>query len=322
MAKKNLYQIYKYELHKIDNSGDLFPEDTPLCQVQKKFYDLISGDNPLHIKRKGRGNEKVDLENTVEIKCEDVIVLMLCNERAYTVTERKQSERRHDHPGCYIIIDNRENVAQIAVEQHSAFEGDCDKVCLLIQDAMNSLLFPYGIEINISAKNLPVNIWEMVDEHTRAGEFVKRMSFHFSSPKETAGIDAPQHILDYLAFIHSLQRAMGETVGELNFCASGTKGLRMEQTNRDLVEMVHLCQNNAYDLEVEFSEYGVYRSGTEEKARYALDSEIVTNFIEGVKVLDENNKFCYELVNWLDQRRIAYENYEDRPVKPARKGRA
>ena len=318
MSKVALYQLYKYELHKRKDTKDMFPEEVPVDQIQRKFYELISGDDPLPVYRKGR-KEEIKLQNNVEVKCEDVIVFMLCNEKAYTVTERKTTERYYEHPGCYIIIDNRESVAQMAIEQHSAFDGDTNKVCLLIEEAINKLLFRFGFEISIKAKTKQVEFWRMVEDHTKSGETIKRVSFRFSSPSDTAGIDAPKDILEHLEYIHNLQRAMGKNVGEMNFCASEAEGLRMEKTNRDLVEMVTLCQKNEYDLEVDFSGYGLYRSGTEAKARYALSAEIVVDFIEGVKTLDQDGRMNYELITWLDKSRIAYEDYDDSPVKPARK---
>ena len=322
MAKKNLYQIYKYELKKIDAPNGMILEDVPLDKAQDKLYELLHGDNPLNICRPGKGDEQVKLDNYVEAKCDGVIVLMICNERAYTVTERKTKKKEYEHPGCYVVIDNRQNVAQLAIERFSAFDNDSDKVCVYLHEALKYALSLYGLGISITAKAQSVEFWQMIDSHTRAGERIKRVSFRFSSPKDTAGIDAPEQLLNKLELIHALQRATGGASGELNLFASEAGGLRMDQTNKDLAEMVCLCHNNAYDLEVDFSDYGLYRSGTEEKALCPMAEDIVTDFIHGITKINEDGKVHYELITWLDKRRITYENYEDRPVKPARKGRA
>ena len=165
-----IFAIYKYDF-RLAEEGNLFIKGTTdklLDKAQELFNGFLTGDKPFPIQMPKRDKTSVRLDNEVTCKRGDVCLLLICNEKSKKIMEKKDEQEIFYHPGCYVIIDNRKGVANIAIERTPAFDSNPDKVCQLLEKAINDkfLIEEIGLKIEIRSKVREATLWEMVDHQT------------------------------------------------------------------------------------------------------------------------------------------------------------
>lgn len=321
-----IFAIYKYVFMQTEE-GDLFVEGTTdrvLDKAQEIFNRFVSGDKPFPVQLPKRDGTAVRLDNEVVCKRGRVSLMMICNEKSKTIMDKKDEHEIKYHPGCYVIIDNREGVANVAIERTPAFDSNPDKVCRLLEQAINDkfLLEHVGLKVEFRSKVREATLWEMVDRQTvDFKDRITRVSFSFPNPKKVAGLDADDKMKGKLKVLASIAGAFNAASGSYHLEASKNDTLRLERTQEDLAQMVHLCSRNAYDISVHFKYYGLYRFGSDEKALSALKEEYIDNFIHGRLAILSDGGEGFELEEWLDEvRRTTEKDFKDgTPAKKTRK---
>ncbi len=319
-----IFAIYKYDF-RLAAESSLFAKGTEqqLDKAQDTFDGFLTGDMPLPIALDKRDNTSVKLDNEVVCKHDKVCLLLICNEKSKKFMEKKDEQQIKYHPGCYVIIDNRDGVANIAIERTSAFDGNPDKVSLLLEAAINDkfVMEGIGLKVEIRSKVREATLWELVDHQTNIyNDVITKVAFSFPNPKKVAGIDADYKMRNKLAVLASITNSLNGVKGSFHVEADKGETLRLEQTQEDLAQMVHLCSRNAYDISVYFKYYGVYRFGSEEKALCELKDEYINEFRKGQLAILDNGERGFALEQWLDEERRITEGYKNAiPSKKARK---
>ena len=312
----SVFAIYKYDFVQT-REGNLFVEGTTeklIDKAQEIFDAMIKGDRPFPVNLQKRDKTLTPLDNEVLVKYERVSLLLVCNEKHQKYQDKKDDKDLEYHPGCYVIIDNREGVANIAIERTSAFDGKPDKVAQLLQQAINDKLFAEGVllKIEIRSKVKEATLWEVVGHQVNNyNDRITKVVFNFPVPGKVAGIDASSEMKDKLAVMSSIASAMNAAKGSYHVEAEKGKTLHLEQTQEDLAQMVHLCSRNVYDIHVYFKYYGVYRFGNEERALSTLNDEFIENFKNGELVMLPNGENGFEIVEWLNNVRQITEGFKD-----------
>ena len=322
--KMAVYSFYKYELSQINELEAMMlcdeSHETPLSLAQETFNGLFHGVRPLNITKEDKDKNVIPLNNEVTFKRDRVTILLVCNEKKLKYTEKKDERELTSHPGCYVIIDNREGIAQMAIERSSSFQSDPDKVCLLLQQALNDKLAAYRLKIDIRGKVREAPFWEVIRQQTvEHKDRIKWIKFNFGVPEESAGIDATERMKAMISGLNQLGRAMGAEKGQYMYNASETGTLHLDQTQEDMAQVIHYCSTNAYDISVGFRYYGVYRYGREERAYAQLDDTVLDDFMHDRPTTDSEGNPAWGLHLWLDNMRRMYEKYRD--VTPTKKKR-
>ena len=104
------------------------------------------------------------LKNLHFIGREGVFAWELCNVKDKTLLEGHEKIPYEEHPGSYVIVDNRPDVCQIAIEKNSAFGPDTDKVVKYLKRAFKEHLFEYGLKMVIKRK------WQASNFKQKAGQ--------------------------------------------------------------------------------------------------------------------------------------------------------
>ena len=311
-----VFAIYKYDFVQ-SKDGNLFVEGTTdklIDKAQELFDGMITGDRPFPVNIKKRDNTLSPLENEVIVKRERVSLMLICNEKHKKYQDKKDDKDLEYHPGCYVLIDNRDNIANIAIERTSAFDNNTDKVSLLLQEAINDAFFANGImlKIEIRSKVKEATLWEIVNHQLyNYNDRVTKVVFNFPIPGKVAGIDASHEMKDRLKIMSSIASAMNAARGSYHVEAERGGSLRLEQAQEDLAQMVHLCSRNVYDIHIHFKYYGIYRFGSEEKALSSMNDEFIENFKSGQLVNLSNGEIGFEIVEWLNNVRQITEEFKD-----------
>lgn len=319
-----VYSIYKYELSQIDEMEAILhcdeSKETPLSLAQEVFDGIFHGMRPLNITKENKEKVIIPLDNEIMCKRDRLTILLVCNEKRQKYTEKKEERELISHPGCYVIIDNREGIAQMAIERSSSFQSNSDKVCLLLQQAINNKLAAYRLKIEIRGKVREAPFWEVIHKQTVEHEDrVKWIKFNFGVPEEGAGIDATEEMKAMISGLNRLGRVMGAEKGQYMYNASETGTLHIDQAEKDMAQVIHYCSTNAYDISVGFRYYGVYRYGREEKAYAQLADKVMDDFIHERPTIDDDGNAAWGLLLWLNNMRRMYEDYND--VTPTKKKR-
>lgn len=209
------------------------------------------------------------------------------------IYEEKDEE---SYPFCNVIIDNRKDICQMAIEKSSAW--NIDKLVELIQQSFHRLLSDkYGLTLSIEAKMLPTEFWEFV--HTRIKEhddYIRKISFEFSNPKKVKGVDLPNIQCSRLKALKKITEMSEAIKGyfQMEFDEHGNR--KISEKNRDLAEMVSLCSNNGYTLKVNFKKFKAYKANDHVRALFVLNDKMISDFQN--RQHNYNNR--YDLADWFD----------------------
>lgn len=311
------YAIYKIEFQQA-RQGQLFSVDTgksTLDDAQRILGDVLK--DKLMIRKEKRGGEVAILDNYIEKWDGDVAVMVVCNEKEIKYKEKKDEVTLATHPGCRVIIDNRPDICQMAIERDDSFNGKTDSVRDLLQDALNKRLEEYRLVVTIKAKKRATEFWRMIDEQVyEHKDRPTKVIFTFPNPKEVTPIDTSPSMATQLNALRAICSAVDATKGVLQMESEKGAQLHIDRTREDMAEMVKLCSQNSYDISVHFKHYGVYRFGTTVKALFELKDEVMTDFLRGQR------SYEISLVEWLDEIRNKIEEYDDEePIEKVRKRR-
>lgn len=329
------YAIYKIQITELSEKR-LFLKHldgtSPLEHAREHFASLFRGGTQTIYNNKENG-ENVVYPNDILCCRDDVYVLRFNNVRMKLLVQpvenpsggiRQYEEvRAESNPYCYVLIDNRAGIGQIAIEKSSAWSGNTDTVRDLLQKSWRRLLRDYGLTIDIKAKMLPTRFWEFVNHQVKEEkDVIKKVTFDFVNPNRTTADMNPQQ----LTVLSQFTQMMGGLKGRLIVNSGHGSGLTVDEKAEDLAQMVNLCSNNGYKLSVQFRNHGIYRCNEDTKAFFPLPEPTITRFLEGQVDLDLSPEGSpdgkYGLIQWLDEAREQTQKLDDAkqiPSKPARR---
>lgn len=320
-----LFAIYKYEFTK-NGSKDLFAKDTGESvfeQAQEYLGRELSGAK-LNLYKVRRDGEPVIYKNDIRRTANGITVMTVCNVKKFTYVKDYKELKEESNPYCYVIIDNRKDISQIAIEQTSSFDNNTDKVRDILQESLQAKFSEMGLNIEIKAKMRTMRFWELVDERcNKHKDTIDKVVFNFNNPDQSGPIDTEKSMKDKLRMLSSLAKSIGAAKGSLSFESGDNGNIMLDRTQEDFANMVSLCCNNGYDISVRFRKMGIFRYGDNVRALYNMDGNILPDFINMQMVIGENpgqDKFA--LTQWLDDVRDMTKGFDYvKKTQPRRKGK-
>ena len=313
------FAIYKILFFQAQQRS-LLAEDgrTHLDQAQEYLEEVLS--EKLPICKEQRDKTLLPLDNYVETRRERVTLMVVCNEKCHKYREKMEDKELVHHPGCHVIFDNREGVAQLAIERSESFRNDPDKVRNLIQEALCKAFARFELTVEIRAKMREREFWEMVDDQRdRFNDPIRKVVFDFPNPENVKPVDAPQGMLEKLVLLNTLTSATNAAKGSLNLMSDKDRIIELRRTKEDFAHLVTLCSHNGYDIAVHFKHYGVYRFGRTVKALDTIKREVIDEFRSGQMRLGKVQEGVFQLIALLNEIRTRTENFVDEePVEKKR----
>lgn len=305
------FSVYSYEIQ--EGNRNLLSEETKERAID--MANVIIG-NLLHdgltiIGKKNRQDQPlISLKLTEH---EGVFTWILCNVKDIAKYEGHDKTMLESHPGGYVIMDNRPDVCQIAIERNNAFDST-DKVVKYLKRAFNSCLFDYGLKIIIKQKCHAHKFKELIRERIAKGDFVKKIVWDFPNPDKIKGLDATQQMKNRLEGLKILIQATNALKGKLTLSGSKTNPLSSDDEKiEDLAQIIALCAQNGYNLSYYFYNSPMVCFKSSVGASCEISSTLLLDFEQGQFSMCED-KPCFELIARLDEVRIEIADYEHEKV--------
>lgn len=175
--------IYTYQFAPLQNiaTPSLFESTENILSIQDRmaqkqsiFQELFSL-SPDKIFSKG--SRKYDAR--ILFNQGDIVVLRLANSKKMVLEESFQIKEHQYAPSCLVIIDNRKDAQQIAIEEdHKAF-SDTNVVKSILESSFKKYLKPYGLTITIQREYQKSEFWKIVNSHQ---DKITMVRFHFAYP--------------------------------------------------------------------------------------------------------------------------------------------
>ena len=318
------YAIYKYEIKRRDTfQSNLLQGDevaTPKMEHAYENFEHVFGGKGVEVrmqkeKKGGGGGDTFPCH--VMAHEDNIILLRIENVKSgsYFELQRTSSpiptvETKHydSYPPIFIVIDNRPNKAQIAIEIDTAAWRKTDVVRDIIQESLNRDLGEIGLSIEIRSKMQKSDYWGYVTQRQKKeGHGIKKMTFSFPNAKIKPSIETSIGLSNHLKKLMELINSLGAAQGELSIQPPANDYLQKKKL-ADIKNMVALCASSDYSLCVTFDDDITYRCNEYIRAELPLTfPSALTNFENGQKTL----LFNYEIEQWLDWVVEQTENYQD-----------
>lgn len=113
------------------------------------------------------------------LNCNGITVLRLANNKQLVQEENFLVRRLVNQPSSLIVIDNRGNCQNIAIQKNPTAFSSTRQVAAILQTTFNSLLNPHFLSVEIRRRLEQNSFWQIVDRYP---EGIKSIRFEFSYP--------------------------------------------------------------------------------------------------------------------------------------------
>lgn len=155
----------------------------------------------------------------------DMIAFRIANLKTRRVERQFKFENETEEPSLVVIIDNRDGVQKIAIEDDTKTFSDADIVSTILQNSFCEQLKYHGLQMNISREYKETEFWDFVKEHSNS---IKMVRFEFDYPNLPVDSSIRNVIKNISVDTHSTK-----TTFELN----SEDGLELSEDNEKLNEL-------------------------------------------------------------------------------------
>lgn len=308
-----VYAIYSYEILEGDKS--LFYKDTGTKAIDKanEIIGNLLNDGLIVVGKKRKQDQP--LKNLHFKGREGVFTWELCNVKDITRYEGHDKDSLEHHPGCYVIVDNRPDVCQIAIENNSAFDNNPDKVVKYLTRALKAHLFEYGLKIIIKQKYHAGKFKEIIQERiVKQNDSVKKVVWEFPNPDKVKGIDATQEMKNRLGGLLLFTQASHALKGKLTLTSSKKCPMDVNDDKiEDWAQMIALSAQNNYKLSYYFYNSSVVNIKDVVYAFFSIDNKAIRDFEYGL-LMNRGEGTKFELIERLDEIRKQIADYDHEKI--------
>ncbi|MBP3821815.1 MAG: hypothetical protein J6I36_00145 [Bacteroidaceae bacterium] len=304
-----VYAIYSYEIQ--EDNRSLFYKETgkKAIEMATEIVSHLLHDG-LTVVGKKRKEYKL-LTNLNYVGREDVYTWELCNEKDKTLLEGHEKNPVTEHPGCYVIVDNRPDVSQIAIEQNNAFGPDTDKVVKYLKRAFEAHLSEYGLKMVIKRKWQARKFKDIIRERIIENhDAVKKVVWEFPNPDRVKGIDATEQMKERLQGLMLFTQATKALKGKLTLTGSKRNPMDVDDDKiEDWAQIIALSAQNNYKLSYYFYNSSVVNFKDVAYAFATINNKVIRDFETG-QLTDNGEGTTFSLIEILDKIRKQIADYD------------
>lgn len=308
-----VYAIYSYEIQ--EGKKSLFYKDTgtkAIDMANEIVCNMLKGD--FIVVGKKRKQDRRLLINHFKGR-EGVFCWELCNLKDITSIEGHEKTTFESHPGCYVVIDNRPDVCQIAIEKNSAFDSNTDKVVKYLNRTFKNHLAEYGLKIVIKRKYQAKKFKELIrDRIIKQNDSVKKVVWEFPNPDKVKGIDATQQMKGRLEGLQLFVKASNVLKGKLTLTGSKKSPIDVDDdTIEDWALIIALSAQNNYKLSYYFYNSPMISFKDVAYAIATINNKYIRDFEQG-QVVNKGEGTTFELIDTLDEIRKQIADYDHEKI--------
>lgn len=170
--------IYTYQFYPLSNRQyDLYGKNLSNEELMEKkqvfFSDIISQTGDVYRHRSKKYGHKILMNQG------NVIVFRIANCKKLMLEENFHKKEHPYAPSCLVVVDNRDNVQRIAIEDDQKAFGDTNVVRNIISASYKRCLEPLGLGISIQREYQKTEFWNVVNKYP---EKITMIRFQLSYP--------------------------------------------------------------------------------------------------------------------------------------------
>lgn len=315
-----IFAIYQYELKEGKSGRSLFPELAEDPDAERRatyatreeyFESFFCKTKHLLLNARKKAKKETEQYNCdILMHVDGVCLLTIENNKEKHTIENKKDVKHPHHPFCHIAIDSRKGHQLLAIERSPAFDSNPLQICKIICEGMNYKMAYANVEMCYKEKCKYKNeFWKTIsDIKTLFDDSVKQIRLDFDRKKASERKPKPRDLMDMIASI----AAKGQADSTLLFHNSANE-VKLDEIREDLVNIADICmKQKEYDLMVKFKKFGLYKYGADIKAQFGVDDNVLEDFAQGKKEMEEGNpEGTFGLIQWFGRINKLMEEYED-----------
>lgn len=335
----NQFVIYNIILTEAQNPK-MFLKETDgsavIDHAQEHFGSLLEGKKlTLKGKRRIKGEmQDILYPNDILSKHDDVYLLRINNRVMQNIVVQKgetngvpnyEEDQVESNPYCYVVIDNRKDICQMAIQKNSAF-GDPKNVRNILQENLAEYLGDlYPLDLELSMKVRPSKIWEFCQAQCgENGDAITRISFNFPNQKKinTNNRINKEHLKGILKEANKMVERTAALKMLISMDYSSVEPDVLEKNAEDFVQVIRECKDKSYNLSISFRDYGEYRCDDRVKAMFPMNEELINSFKTNFMNVPFEERFgLIDWCNYVREKSKIYENALQIPTRRHRKNK-
>ena len=236
------YRVYTYQFVPLQHfQASLFGEENlqtseqAMMHKQEIFSNLLEKDDlTFSFKNKIYGHKTL-------LNSMGITVFRIANNKIATFEKEFQKRRIEYTPSCIVIIDNRENMQYIAIEEDVIAFYDTEQVSKILQSTFNKQLKNYGLKLNIQKTYQKTEFWNIVNKYKDKVELVR---FHFSYP------NLPRVNKTIKEIIASASKSTNSKQSSFELKSASGESLFLDQSNQELNDLANYAADSGDEIEI------------------------------------------------------------------------
>ena len=173
------YILYTYQFAPIINDGANLFQPTPDIEQRMESKQTYLQEIILNANFKFNSKREGVFEHQLRYNSNGIIILKLANNKQLSLEENFKKKKHHYSPSCFVIIDNRQDVQHIAIEDDPTAFSTTDVVRNIMEYSLKKALKTYGLTISIKKEYQKTEFWQLLEQYPKGISMVR---FHFSYP--------------------------------------------------------------------------------------------------------------------------------------------
>lgn len=234
------FAIFNYQFEKIiEHSRQLTIEgmDTVMMSAEEAFpqrqkilgellgkdYSKATSDDVIHFKNEHGPREYI--HRHLMPPTDDMVIMRVANRKTQTVVDIELKEKKiEDYQNCIVVIDNREGIQRILIENKKKAFADVRQVANILTYTFNQLLVRYSLKIRLDHLQDNRVFWQYVNDQLTYPNGFHKVYFHLPYPN----LDRLKKVYDNL---FNKARESFDTSIDLNFVAPDGGQVRLDEND-------------------------------------------------------------------------------------------
>lgn len=246
------YILYRYQFSPIQSYvQSMFPveaekSDEDLMQIKQTIFAFLFGED-VELKFK-KGNK---FYNHKMLFCQDgFFVFKIANDKSVNLEENFTKCKHEYSPSCNVIIDNRQDVQIIAVEEKKNVFKSTDVVSSILQDTFSKYLQSNRLSIDIRRIYDETDFWTIVAGNR---DSIEKVRFRFSYPNLPA---LNKNVKEAIAEV-----AKSTASGKSEFTLEAQKGysLNVSEEDSNFSSLVQMSADGGEEIKIKIKKLAAWQ---------------------------------------------------------------